>query len=545
MPEHSKEFISTAMDCGEVLSNLINNVLDVSKIQAQMFQPAYSKAQPRAILHKVFSISKTICIRKGLTLFLEIDPNLPNFVLLDPGRLTQVLINLVSNSIKFTEEGYVKIKAIWNYDATGMVNEFTSEYSNFMCIKPRCALDEGPVTLAPVLNEKIGEKFTDKSIQTDFGESRAANHKESYSLLDTHQEHFICKYHNEIKGTLIIQVQDSGIGISDENCKKLFNPFTQANSAISKLYGGTGLGLWISKTILNVYKGSLSVKSRINEGSIFTIALPCSVFVSEEPCLPKNTLVSQKLDVLLLDNLYTKLNKIALEEQGVKVSVCISPIHATKYLDSCSFHFIFISINFLSDNLVSLMNRIKRIDEEKKSPIILLVPENKLDRIPLKFKNYSTLVSPLTQRDLNKVIHFMTEKTLQKNLGTVLVLDDDKFILDILSKILEKEKILHKTCSKGLEFIEIYKKNYKEVAVLVLDAHLEDVSGFEVAKIIREFEKTSGIASSPIICISGDNDESHLKKCSEAGITVRRNFYLVTKPVKREDYISTIKRYLK
>ena len=525
MPEHTKEFISTAMDCGEVLSNLINNVLDVSKIQAQMFQPVYSKSQPRAILHKVFSINKTICIRKGLTLFLEIDPNLPNFLLVDPGRLTQVLINLVSNSIKFTEEGYIKIKATWNYDNTGMANEFTSEYSNFMCIKPRSNYDETPTILPQVYqsNDEIGRQV-DKSVQTEYFVSRAATHKESYSLLDNHQEHFICKYHNEIKGTLVIEVQDSGIGISEENCKKLFNPFTQANSAISKLYGGTGLGLWISKTILQVYKGSLTVKSRINEGSIFTIALPCAVHASEEPLLPKNILVDQKLDVLLLDNLYTKSNKMALEEQGVKVSVCVSPIHATKYLDSHEFHFIFISINFLSDNLVSLMNRIKRIDEEKKTPIILLVPQNKLDRIPARFNSYSTLVSPLTQRDLSKVINFMAEKTAQKNNGMVLVLDDDKFILDILSKILEKEKILHKTCAKGYEFIEVYKKSFRDVAVLVLDAHVKDLSGFEVARMIREFEKTHGISAIPIICISGDNDESHLKKCLDAGIAIRRNF---------------------
>lgn len=533
------------MDCGEVLSNLINNVLDVSKIQAQMFQPLQIKAQSRTILHKVFNMNKMICIRKGLTLILEIDPNLPNFLLLDSGRLTQVLINLVSNSIKFTEEGYVKIKAIWNYDATGMVNEFVSELPNFMCIKPKVSFEDAGILAKAELEKVEDGKFVNKGVQTEVFASRSKSHRDTYSMLDNNQEHFLCKYHNEIKGTLTIEVEDSGIGISEENCRKLFNPFIQANSAISRLYGGTGLGLWISKIILNVYKGSLSVRSQINKGSIFTVTLPCAVYMSDEPSLPKNILADKKLNVLLLDNLYSTSNKIALEEQGVKVTVCASPIHATKYLDSYEFQFIFISANFLSETLVSLMNRIKKIEEEKKTPIILLVPENKLERLPLRFKNYSTLVSPLTQRDLGKVINFMAEKTAQKNNGMVLVLDGDRFILDILSKILEKEKILHKTCQRGLELIEIYKSMFNEVSLIVLDANLHDISGFEVAKVVREFEKSSSLSSIPIVCISGSNDENHLKKCQSSGITLRCNKYIVTKPIKREDYISTIKSFLK
>ena len=110
MTESHKEYVSTAIDCGEILSNLINNVLDVSKIQAQMFQPSLSKIQIRSSLHKIFNVTKTVCIKKGLTMILEIDKNLPNTLMLDGSRLSQVLLNIVSNAIKFTEDGYVKIK---------------------------------------------------------------------------------------------------------------------------------------------------------------------------------------------------------------------------------------------------------------------------------------------------------------------------------------------------------------------------------------------------------------------------------------------------
>ena len=108
-PSHHKEYVATAIDCGEFLANLINNVLDISKIRAQMFKPSYIKTEPRAIFHKIFNMSKTTCIRKNLKLILEIDKNLPKYLMLDSSRLGQVLINLISNAVKFTEDGYVKI----------------------------------------------------------------------------------------------------------------------------------------------------------------------------------------------------------------------------------------------------------------------------------------------------------------------------------------------------------------------------------------------------------------------------------------------------
>ncbi|OMJ74670.1 hypothetical protein SteCoe_26348 [Stentor coeruleus] len=541
LSEHFKEFISTAMDCGEVLSNLISNVLDVSKIQAQMFQPTYAKYNPRTILHKVFNVSKTICLRKSLTLILEIDKNLPNCLLLDGPRLTQILINLVSNAIKFTEEGYIKIKATWKYVPTGKCREFRSDYSNYLCIKPRSLYERGEELTIDTsqVNVIINGKFIDKSVQTESNTGKKNIKKENFSL-DTNDESYISYYHEELKGVLEIEVEDSGIGISDENCKKLFNPFTQANSAISKLYGGTGLGLWISKTITQVYKGNISVKSSLNHGSIFTIQLPCSVYIFFDNPLPKNSLLSQKLEVLLLDNQYSKANKMALEEQGIKVTVCMSGIVAVKYLETSNFHFIFIGINFLADNTFTLINRIKKIEEEKKIPIILLVPENKTDRIPAKFKSYTSVLSPLTNNELCRLIQMFYNKSPQKSSGIVLVLDDDRFILDILSKILEKEKILHTTCSKGRVLIDIYKKQYREVSLVVLDANLDDISGFEVAKTIRFLEKNMKLPEVPIICISGDNNETHFKKSRESGI----NFNL-TKPVKRDEYVTTIKRFLK
>lgn len=74
-----------------------------------------------------------------------------------------------------------------------------------------------------------------------------------------------------IRGQLIIEVIDSGIGMSEEGVKKLFQPFTQANKTIQAKYGGTGLGLWITNKLVGIMDGQIQVKSELNKGSVFIV----------------------------------------------------------------------------------------------------------------------------------------------------------------------------------------------------------------------------------------------------------------------------------
>lgn len=78
----------------------------------------------------------------------------------------------------------------------------------------------------------------------------------------------------ECKGQLIIEVIDTGIGISQEGIKKLFQPFQQADKGIQAKYGGTGLGLWITNKLVGVMRGHIDVESELNKGTTFTIKIP-------------------------------------------------------------------------------------------------------------------------------------------------------------------------------------------------------------------------------------------------------------------------------
>ena len=171
------------------LLNLINDVLDISKIEAGELQVSYEKFSMRDVVNHVAESLKPLAEQKGLTLSVEIGSEV-DMISSDERRVRQILINLANNAIKFTEKGTVKI----------------------VCLK------------------------RDSRIE--------------------------------------VEVTDSGIGIKDEDIDKLFKPFQQLDTGISRRYEGTGLGLSVCKRILEMLGGDIRVKSQFGKGSTFAFTLP-------------------------------------------------------------------------------------------------------------------------------------------------------------------------------------------------------------------------------------------------------------------------------
>jgi signal transduction histidine kinase len=177
------------------LLSIINDILDMSKIEANKFELSYSEFNFEKTMMNIYNVTNVRAEEKNIKLTVNLNKNIPSFIINDELRLSQVIINLVNNAIKFTPEN-------------------------------------GKVALSA---EKLEE--SDGGI------------------------------------TLRIEVADSGIGISEEQQKRLFTSYNQADSSISKNFGGTGLGLAISKRIVELMQGTIGVESEINKGSkfIFTV----------------------------------------------------------------------------------------------------------------------------------------------------------------------------------------------------------------------------------------------------------------------------------
>ena len=200
-----REFLEAIASSGETLLEIINDILDLSRIEAGKLELEYEAVNPRAILNDVKNIFSKKAGEKGLDFVLEVAPDLPELLLLDTLRIRQVFFNLVGNAFKFTDNGYIKLSAY------------------------RTADGQEPGT-------------------TDIG----------------------------------FAVQDTGIGIPEDQQQGIFEAFKQQEGQRTIKYGGTGLGLAITRRLVELMKGDITVESREGKGSTFRITLKDVVLPARE-----------------------------------------------------------------------------------------------------------------------------------------------------------------------------------------------------------------------------------------------------------------------
>lgn len=187
-------YLQAVKTAGDTLLFIINDILDISKIESGIFQIDQVEFDLRRTIEELYSFLRIRAIQKNLDFSFQIDPKIPPYLLGDKNRLAQVLINLVGNAIKFTEEGFVKL----------MVSQKRQT------------------------KDKVWIKFS---------------------------------------------VQDSGIGIPTEKLGQIFNRFSQSGETNSRRFGGTGLGLNISKSIVEKMNGLIEVNSKEGAGSEFSFEI--------------------------------------------------------------------------------------------------------------------------------------------------------------------------------------------------------------------------------------------------------------------------------
>ena len=211
LSSQQKEFVNIVRRSGEDLLEIVNDILDFSKIEAGQLRLEPTNFELENLLGGVVELLEARAVYQGLSLTVEIDPDVPRWIHTDDGRLRQVLFNLVGNALKFTEQGGIVVR----------VARLAQKAS-----KP----ESSPVPAGGVA-----------------------------------RLHSPCRTRVHLR----FEVRDSGIGITPKDQEQIFEPFTQVNMADTRKRGGTGLGLAISRRIVERLEGMIGVESIPGKGSVF------------------------------------------------------------------------------------------------------------------------------------------------------------------------------------------------------------------------------------------------------------------------------------
>ncbi len=198
LTEEQRSYLEALFESGKSLLTIIDDVLDLSRIEADKLPLEHTPFQVKGLCASVEALFRPLVKEKGLKLFVDVDPQLPNYLVGDENRIRQILVNLIGNAVKFTDRGHIALRA---------------------AAKP----------------------VSDQTLDVTF------------------------------------EIADTGIGISAEERQKIFESFTQGNSAYTKEFRGTGLGLTISRQLAKLLGGQVYFDSSPGAGSHFFFSLPLPI----------------------------------------------------------------------------------------------------------------------------------------------------------------------------------------------------------------------------------------------------------------------------
>ncbi|HAU9831973.1 TPA: response regulator [Legionella pneumophila] len=428
------DYVKTIKSSAQDLLSIINDILDFSKIDAGKLNLDCIPLDIRGCIDEVLSLASPNAHKKGIDLIPITDINVPKMVLGDPLRIKQIISNLVTNAVKFTDHGYVLIRT------------------------------------------KI-EQETDKDY------------------------------------TLLFAITDTGIGISPEDQTKLFTAFNQADTSITRRYGGSGLGLVICKKLCEEMHGRISLTSEINKGSTFSARIKVEKLVAYE--IEKNqTHRFAHLKIICFDDNPLHLEAIGngLGFWGIE-AIRVDSFNKlsrtlTKHKDC--------KIAFINVNQGCERQAAELIAKHKQIPFVLISKWPINDFAALGARGF--LYKPISIQKLQDLIESIanenqTEKNTNQELDTlreqlrflhpeILIAEDNPVNKMLLTSLLNNNANIT-TVDDGEMAVTACED--KKFDMILLDLHMPKLNGLEAAKMIRQ--KSLMNKHSPIVLITASSSD--------------------------------------
>jgi signal transduction histidine kinase/CheY-like chemotaxis protein len=440
------DYLNTVKTSSESLLTIVNDLLDLSRLDTGKFSITVLEVSLEAILDSINAQFYQNAVDKGLKLYIHRDPEVPEFVYLDESRIKQVLINLIKNAVKFTHEGFVEL-----------------------------------------IIKKVSQQMN------------------------------IC--------TLEFKVIDSGIGMSDEDLQKIFSTFTQVDSSSTRKYGGTGIGLTLSKRILHLMDSTLKIVSKENKGSEFSFNL--DVRFSKSESIKKQ---NRDINVAIIgrDPLETQI--IAEELESLDYIVKIFSDFQNIEVENTVFELMIFSIENLTESL-----KMKEQFQFSECNFIFYCSAIHNKKV-VGYENDFYLSKPISKLRLREVIKQIQNPEppkdyIQNDVVSVLIAEDDEVNSYIFKRMFERLGYTVQLAENGKTAVALFQE--QKFDIVFLDGQMPVMTGIEAAGEIRKINNTI-----PIIALTGMSDDEDRQEFLANGFCD-----VLAKPVKLDEIRETINKW--
>lgn len=338
----------------EVLLNLVNNVLDAAKLKSDKMEIICEEADIVDVIRKALTINSKALKDKNLFAQVMIAESFPKKIWVDPSRILQLFMNLISNAVKFTPvQGKIYVYISWcslGESREDLLNPFDKKVAHDFSQKEReSPVNENVEASSAIFNEFSMEearvrsqnfKHMSHEQQRDVSSGASVRNRRADFLNafddESDQECWIIQSTKSLnqslrsdqgqqKGYLKVQITDTGCGIPSQNIPKLFGMFEQVSQNVRSEHGGTGLGLWICKQLCQKMKGDITIYSKLKQGTTFVFYVTVNNDRINSNQLAPRFSPENEIRALVVDdqsvNCY--LLSLLLEREGIKVQMAI------------------------------------------------------------------------------------------------------------------------------------------------------------------------------------------------------------------------------
>ena len=457
------------------LLGVINDVLDMSKIEADKLELSYTRFEFEKMLQNVTNVVNFRVDERRQKFHVNIGKDIPFALIGDDQRLSQVITNLLGNAVKFTPDG-------------------------------------GTIRLDSQLI----------SIEND-----------------------VCR--------LQISVEDTGIGISDEQKSRLFKSFEQAEAHTSRKFGGTGLGLAISKRIVELMGGDIRVESEQGKGSkfTFTVSLTCDTKGGTSPLAEGVNWENIRIFAVDNDPEILKFFTILSKNKGIACTVASSAEDALKMLQKDNeYDICFLDWDLSGINGVELAKKIR--EKSTVESVVIVFSSIDLSAVEEAARGEGIdkfLPKPLFPSAAIDIINecIGIDKTVSQDnrhlVGdfsgySVLLAEDIEINREIVLALLEPASLTVECAENGAQALELFTKAPEKYDLIFMDIQMPEMDGFEATRNIRALDVPNA-KTVPIIAMTANVFHEDIEKCLAAGMDGH-----VGKPLDFNEVICQLRKHL-